>query len=587
MQAAWASFPCTAPCAGAGAGLKPEHYRTLLDTSPDIGFFEVHAENYMGAGGPPHRYLSAIRERYPLSVHGVGLSIGADRPLARDHLRRLKGLVDRYRPGLVSEHLAWSTHDAGFLNDLLPVPYTRQTLLRVVDHVDEVQQALGRQLLLENPSTYLAFAESRLSEPDFIAEVVRRSGCALLLDVNNLIVAAANQGWDLPAYLDAYPLEHVRQVHLAGHLQEADEQGRPLLIDTHDRPVGPETWGLYRDVIERIGPVPSLIEWDADVPAWPVLLAEVARAREVLLQAGAGRTDGRGPPPGPPERRGPKPAPRASAGLPAGGDPIDPRGGAPEDQAAFARALLDPAHAVPPGLVGPDGQPSTTRFNVYRNNVVAGLIGTLADAYPAVARIVGDEFFAAMARIYLSTHPPASPVMLDYGEGFARFLDTFEPAVRPLPYLPDVARLERAWLEAYHAAEARALSAGALAALGAGNLTALRLRLHPSLRVVRSAFPVLTLWQTNIPGGIPTWVDLEAGGEDVLLIRPGADVELRSLPPGGGAFVEALARGACALEAMGLATEVDGRFDLAAPLAALVDAGAFIGCVRRAPRSRA
>ncbi|MEK1932488.1 MAG: DUF692 domain-containing protein, partial [Pararhizobium sp.] len=173
----------------AGVGLKAEHYRTIMETSPDIGFFEVHAENYMAAGGPPLRYLSAIREFYPLSLHGVGLSIGADRPLEQDHLARLSQLIDRYSPALFSEHLAWSSHDVGFLNDLLPLPYTGETLARVVEHVDQVQDILGRQMLLENPSTYLAFAESTWSETDFITEIVRRTGCGLLLDVNNIHVA--------------------------------------------------------------------------------------------------------------------------------------------------------------------------------------------------------------------------------------------------------------------------------------------------------------------------------------------------------------------------------------------------------------
>lgn len=266
-----------------GVGLKAEHYRTIVDTLPDIGFFEVHAENYMCAGGPPHRYLSAIRERYPLSLHGVGLSIGADRPLDKDHLQRLDQLIERYAPGLFSEHLAWSSHDSSFLNDLLPVPYTAETLSRVVEHIDQVQTALGRQMLLENPSTYLAFAESTYSEIDFISEVVRRTGCGLLLDVNNVYVASTNQQWDPTAYIDAYPLDHVQEIHLAGHTCEADDKGRPLLIDTHNRPVDEIVWDLYAHAVTLIGPVPTLIEWDADVPAWPTLKREAGRAEAVML----------------------------------------------------------------------------------------------------------------------------------------------------------------------------------------------------------------------------------------------------------------------------------------------------------------
>ncbi|WP_128931545.1 DUF692 domain-containing protein [Bradyrhizobium zhanjiangense] len=276
---------CTRNCIPerGGVGLKAEHYRTIIDSQPDVGFFEVHAENYMGAGGPPHRYLSAIRERYPLSLHGVGLSIGADRPLDKDHLKRLDRLILRYRPGLFSEHLAWSSHDTGFLNDLLPVPYTGETLARVVEHVDQVQSCLRRQMLLENPSTYLAFAESTYSEIDFIAEVVRRTGCGLLLDVNNVYVASTNQQWDPFAYIDAYSLAHVQEIHLAGHTTDLDGKGRPLLIDAHNRPVDEVVWDLYAHTVRLTGPVPTLIEWDADVPAWPMLQHEAERAEAIML----------------------------------------------------------------------------------------------------------------------------------------------------------------------------------------------------------------------------------------------------------------------------------------------------------------
>ena len=269
----------------AGVGLKPEHFHTIIETQPDIGFFEVHAENFMGAGGPPHRYLTRIRETYPLSLHGVGLSIGAHQPLDRAHLARLAGLVDRYQPGLFSEHLAWSTHDTAYYDDLLPVPYTKETLDRVVEHVSQVQDTLGRQMLLENPTTYLAFAESTISETDFIAEIARRSGCGLLLDVNNVHVSSTNQQWDPVRYLDAFPLAHVQEIHLAGYTPEADEKGRPLLIDTHDRPVDDQVWALYRYVIGKLGPTPTLIEWDSKLPEWPELAAEAARAEAVLNAA--------------------------------------------------------------------------------------------------------------------------------------------------------------------------------------------------------------------------------------------------------------------------------------------------------------
>lgn len=270
----------------AGVGLKPEHHRAILETGPDVGWFEIHAENYMGAGGPPHRRLSEIRERYPLSLHGVGLSIGAARPLDRDHLQRLKQLNERYRPGLFSEHLAWSTHDSVFFNDLLPVPYNADSVARVSEHIDQVQETVGRRMLLENPSSYLAFVESTMSEIDFLTEVARRTGCGLLLDVNNVHVSATNQQMDAVAYLDAFPMELVGEIHLAGYAPEEDGKGAPLLIDTHDRPIDAYVWGLYEHTVALAGPVPTLVEWDNDVPEWPVLFAEARRADAVLARTG-------------------------------------------------------------------------------------------------------------------------------------------------------------------------------------------------------------------------------------------------------------------------------------------------------------
>ncbi|MEW6341859.1 MAG: DUF692 domain-containing protein [Paraburkholderia sp.] len=271
--------------ARAGVGLKAEHCRAILEAKPDIGFFEVHAENYMGAGGPPHRFLTAIRDIYPLSIHGVGLSIGGSRPLDPAHLGRLQTLLARYAPGLFSEHLAWSSHDCGFLNDLLPVPYTTQSLARVVAHIDHAQEALGRQILLENPSTYVAFEQSTYREVDFIATVVRRTGCGLLLDVNNAYVASVNQQWDPLSYIDAYPLHAVQQIHLAGHARQSDDRGRPLLIDTHDRRVTDDVWNLFARTVRTTGPLPTLIEWDTNLPDWSVLAAEAARAEAIMQTA--------------------------------------------------------------------------------------------------------------------------------------------------------------------------------------------------------------------------------------------------------------------------------------------------------------
>jgi uncharacterized protein len=273
--------------AAAGVGLRPVHYRHILEHRPAVGWFEVHPENYMGAGGPPHRYLEAIREHYPLSLHGVGLSIGGAHPLDRAHLARLAALVRRYEPALFSEHLAWSTHTDGCLNDLLPLPYTEATLEHVVNHVAQTQDVLGRRILIENPATYLRFAESSLAETQFLEELACWTGCGLLLDVNNVYVSATNHGFDPSAYIDRFPMRFVEEIHVAGHVQREDDRGQALLIDSHDTTVADPVWRLLEQALELTGPLPVLVEWDSSIPVWDGLMREALRARRFLHRAQA------------------------------------------------------------------------------------------------------------------------------------------------------------------------------------------------------------------------------------------------------------------------------------------------------------
>lgn len=270
-----------------GLGLKTEHFREVLGAQPDIGFFEVHAENYMVAGGPFHHFLGLIREQYPLSLHGVGLSIGAEGPLDLQHLQRLAALIERYQPQSFSEHLAWSSHGPVFLNDLLPLAYDAPTLNRVCEHIDQVQSTLKRPMLLENPATYLAFQRSTIDEADFISEVIRRTGCGLLLDVNNVYVSCINHQRDPLAYIDALPLQAVGEIHLAGFAEDTDSLGDRLLIDDHGAPIDNAVWALYSRVLERVGPVATLIERDNQLPAFSVLHAEARQADELLHCAGS------------------------------------------------------------------------------------------------------------------------------------------------------------------------------------------------------------------------------------------------------------------------------------------------------------
>lgn len=265
-----------------GVGYKPQHFPAIIADAGAVRWLEIHAENYMGQGGRPLAQLRHLAERFPISVHGVGLSIGGEGALDPEHLARLAHLCGWLQPASFSEHLAWSTHEGAFLNDLLPLPYTAATLARVVSHIDQVQTALGRQMLLENPSTYLAFAETEMDEIDFLTEIARRSGCGLLLDVNNVHVACTNRGVDPVAYIERFPLHLVGEIHLGGHAEDLGDHGMPLLIDAHGQEVADPVWALYARTIARGGAKPTLIEWDNDVPDWPVLEAEAGRAAAVL-----------------------------------------------------------------------------------------------------------------------------------------------------------------------------------------------------------------------------------------------------------------------------------------------------------------
>jgi uncharacterized protein (UPF0276 family) len=269
----------------AGIGLRAPHVAEILDERPRIGWLEVHTENYLG-GGPAARALAAVRGQYPISLHGVGLSLGSADGLDRRHLARVADLVRRIEPVLVSEHLSWSTAGGVYLNHLLPLPYTEESLALVSEHVSQAQEALGRPLLVENPSSYLRFRDSPMPEPEFLGELARRTGCGLLCDVNNVFVSCANLGLDAGAYLAALPREAIGEIHLAGHARN-DADGRTILIDDHGSRVADAVWHLYERAVARFGPVPTLIEWDTHIPALEVLLDEARIAEAILGRLGA------------------------------------------------------------------------------------------------------------------------------------------------------------------------------------------------------------------------------------------------------------------------------------------------------------
>jgi len=269
-----------------GIGLRAEHYREVTEKLPSVGWLEVHSENYFGDGGDPLHFLEKARQHYPISLHGVGLSLGSSDDVNTRHLQKLKKLIDRIEPGFVSDHLSWSSVEGKYFNDLFPLPYTNEALNLFARHVEQAQDFLGREILVENPSSYLRYAHSTIPEWEFLSEISKKTGCGILLDINNIYVSAVNHGFDARKYLQSIPTEKVREVHLAGFTVNRYPEG-DILVDTHNAPVAPEVWELYREAIAQLGRIPTLIEWDTDLPALDVLLDEATKANDILESADA------------------------------------------------------------------------------------------------------------------------------------------------------------------------------------------------------------------------------------------------------------------------------------------------------------
>lgn len=263
-----------------GIGLRHPYYQEVLDTPPPVGWLEVHPENYFG-GGPHHKFLEKARENYPLSLHAIGLSLGSDQAVSHEHLKEFKILIDRYQPFAVSDHASWSASGNAHLNDLLPLPYTQESLDKLARNVEQTQEYFGRRMLVENPSTYIAFQHNEMSEAEFMNALAARTGCGILLDINNIYVQAHNHGYDAWAYIETIKPEHVGEMHLAGHIEQEFEGGS-LLIDTHSRPVKADVWDLYAHAVGRFGAVPTLIEWDQDFPALSILVGEAKKAEAII-----------------------------------------------------------------------------------------------------------------------------------------------------------------------------------------------------------------------------------------------------------------------------------------------------------------
>lgn len=541
-----------------GVGLRTPHYRAFLDERPAVGFIEVHSENYLARAGWDWHVLGSLRRDYPVSLHGVGLGLGSARGFSASHLARVRALVDALDPFLVSEHLSWGALADRQLNDLLPLTLDAAALALLCERVDRVQESLGRRLLVENVSAYVRFRADTMSEAAFLAELARRTGCGILLDVNNLYVNQRNHGEDARAAIAALPVDSVGEIHLAGHLET------PLaLVDHHGAAVAEPVWELYRAALARFGRVPSLVEWDADLPPLAGLLAEAARAEAIAAAYAA-------------PFAAPSAAPAAAA---APLRPPLPGAAASEALAAlqqrFGAALFDCRHEA--GLQPLLGAGGVERLALYRGNLSAGWERALGEAYPVLRQLVGEEFFAGLARAYGKAVPSQDPDLARFGARFAEFLAGFEPAA-PYPYLPDAARLEwavhRAWL-ALDVGPHPAPGLDALAAMDPAALDAARFILHPSLSLLRSPWAVGALWHAHQPGGpaLPRRVDVPCR---LLVVRCGWRVEVVERGAPEAAALEQLAAGASFGAAVDAALAADAAHAADASDTGAPDIGAML-----------
>ncbi|MFL6673928.1 MAG: DUF692 family multinuclear iron-containing protein [Massilia sp.] len=538
---------------GVGVGLRAPHYRQFLEQRQPVGWLEVHTENFISQSGWDWHVLCQLRRDYPVSLHGVGLGLGSARGFPEGHLERVRALVERVEPALVSEHLSWSALHDRQLNDLLPLPLSREALGLLGERVGRVQDVLQRQLLVENVSTYVRFRDDTMSEAQLLAELVRRTGCAVLLDVNNLYVNQCNHGEDALAAMAALPPGSVGEIHLGGHLVTPG-----AVIDHHGAAVAPPVWELYKAALARFGQVPTLVEWDTGIPPLQVLLGEVATARAIATSCEAS----------------PRPAAR-DPGLRAGAPgPARPAAVLADTQQAFGAALFDTAKGAAASRHMQGAQElSSQRLAIYRGNLAASWDKALSSAYPVIRQLVGDEFFAALARAYGRAQPSQDPDLNRFGRHLAGFLDGFEP-VAAYPWLPALADLEWAVHEAYYAPDAAPLARTEFTRLSPAELEASHFTLHPACRLHASPWATAGLWLAHQADG-PAFPDQMQASSFALVARPAWQATVVPLSQAAHAVLSALARGAPFGAALDAAFAVDEDFDVAAHLQRWLDLGVF------------
>lgn len=513
--------------ASAGIGLRAPHYRKLVAERPPVGWLEVHSENYFGAGGQPLYFLERARDHYPLSFHGVSLSLGSSDPLDRAHLSKLKALIDRFQPGLVSEHLCWSSVDQRHFHDLLPLPYDAETLRHVSERVDAAQSFLGRQILIENITSYVQPTNGEMGEAEFVNALSAATGCGLLLDINNLYVNRMNGGEDSLRIIHAFKADAVKEIHLAGYAFFA---GSTVLIDTHGMPVSDPVWELYCEAIARFGRVPTLVEWDTDIPALEVLLAEARQAQTLVDQTMSALLD---------------------------------------YQRGFAATLINP-HRQGPDLIDESA--------IYRNNFFSNLTAALSAAYPSCSGWSALRFLHIWrSSLLFLAHPKAATFRIT------------GPASHNL--LSAIRRLQSwfIWLtwrdlngfchQVFHAADCAEAAAKAMLSTAHQDCGRLRFKLHPACGLLESVYPVRAIWLSNQPDSTTDEIiDLSGGGDYLIIRRAVFAIELTAISHAAFIALVHLAAGENLESAVEAASVVDADFDIQSFIVLLLSPGVASAC---------